>query len=91
MKFHIIINGQHFNDKKGGKTFNTFAFSCLILYFTKMLHLQVAGCSFASVVKATVLLADIKDFVKVNNVYKEFFPDQFPARAAYQVPTALPG
>jgi 2-iminobutanoate/2-iminopropanoate deaminase len=36
-------------------------------------------------VKATVLLADIKDFVAVNNVYKEFFPDQFPARTAYQV------
>jgi enamine deaminase RidA (YjgF/YER057c/UK114 family) len=31
------------------------------------------------------LLADIKDFVAVNNVYKEFFPDNFPARAAFQV------
>jgi 2-iminobutanoate/2-iminopropanoate deaminase len=37
------------------------------------------------VVRATVLLTDIKDFVSVNTVYREFFPDQFPARAAYQV------
>lgn len=51
--------------------------------------LQEAGCSLANVVRATVLLTDIADFVRVNNVYREFFPDTFPARAAYQV-VALP-
>jgi 2-iminobutanoate/2-iminopropanoate deaminase len=42
------------------------------------------------VVRATVLLTDIKDFVSVNTVYREFFPDQFPARAAYQVSQLSP-
>jgi enamine deaminase RidA (YjgF/YER057c/UK114 family) len=30
-------------------------------------------------------LADINDFVAMNNVYKTFFTQREPARAAYQV------
>uniref|UniRef100_A0AAR2IUF0 2-iminobutanoate/2-iminopropanoate deaminase n=1 Tax=Pygocentrus nattereri TaxID=42514 RepID=A0AAR2IUF0_PYGNA len=44
---------------------------------------------FFAVVKTTVLLADINDFNNVNEVYKQFFTRNFPARAAYQV-AALP-
>ncbi|XP_070294782.1 2-iminobutanoate/2-iminopropanoate deaminase [Salvelinus sp. IW2-2015] len=32
--------------------------------------LKAAGCGFDNVVKTTVLLADINDFVNVNDVYK---------------------
>ena len=35
--------------------------------------------------QTTVLLADINDFVAMNNVYKTFFTQREPARAAYQV------
>ena len=51
--------------------------------------LKAVGCSYSNVVKTTVLLADINDFVAVNNVYKTFFTTNYPARAAYQV-AALP-
>ncbi|KAM6967853.1 2-iminobutanoate/2-iminopropanoate deaminase-like [Aplochiton taeniatus] len=51
--------------------------------------LKVAGCSYNNVVKTTVLLADMNDFNQVNDVYKQFFSSNFPARAAYQV-VALP-
>ncbi|XP_077052371.1 2-iminobutanoate/2-iminopropanoate deaminase isoform X1 [Siphateles boraxobius] len=51
--------------------------------------LKAAGCGYENVVKATVLLADINDFNNVNDVYKQFFKSNFPARAAYQV-AALP-
>jgi len=51
--------------------------------------LKCAGLTFNNVVKTTVLLKDINDFVKVNDVYKTFFTSNFPARAAYQV-AALP-
>ncbi|XP_036826750.1 2-iminobutanoate/2-iminopropanoate deaminase-like [Oncorhynchus mykiss] len=51
--------------------------------------LKAAGCGYDNVVKTTVLLADINDFVNVNDVYKTFFSKNFPARAAYQV-VALP-
>lgn len=47
--------------------------------------LEAGGSSFDKVVKTTVLLADINDFAKVNDVYKTFFTSYQPARAAYQV------
>ncbi|XP_018618200.1 2-iminobutanoate/2-iminopropanoate deaminase [Scleropages formosus] len=51
--------------------------------------LKAAGCDFNNVMKTTVLLADMNDFNNVNEVYKQFFSKNFPARAAYQV-AALP-
>uniref|UniRef100_G1KS26 Reactive intermediate imine deaminase A homolog n=1 Tax=Anolis carolinensis TaxID=28377 RepID=G1KS26_ANOCA len=44
---------------------------------------------FVTVVKTTVLMADMKDFNDINEIYKQFFKCNFPARAAYQV-AALP-
>uniref|UniRef100_A0A8D0GE85 2-iminobutanoate/2-iminopropanoate deaminase n=1 Tax=Sphenodon punctatus TaxID=8508 RepID=A0A8D0GE85_SPHPU len=51
--------------------------------------LKAAGCDYSNVVKTTVLMADMKDFSDINEIYKEFFRSNFPARAAYQV-VALP-
>ncbi len=51
--------------------------------------LNAAGCSYADVVKVSVLLADIADFGAMNSVYAEFFPSEAPARVCYQV-AALP-
>ncbi|XP_070798203.1 2-iminobutanoate/2-iminopropanoate deaminase [Pituophis catenifer annectens] len=51
--------------------------------------LQDVGCELSSVVKTTVLMTDMKDFSDINEVYKQFFKSNFPARAAYQV-VALP-
>ncbi|XP_032875361.1 2-iminobutanoate/2-iminopropanoate deaminase isoform X2 [Amblyraja radiata] len=51
--------------------------------------LKAANCDYNHVIKTTVLLADINDFNCVNEVYKQYFKSNFPARAAYQV-AALP-
>ena len=51
--------------------------------------LAEAGCTMADVVKTTVLLKDIADFAEMNAAYAEFFPENAPARACYQV-AALP-
>ncbi len=52
--------------------------------------LEAAGLGYGDVVKTTVLLADINDFVAVNEVYARFFTGEvLPARAAFQV-AALP-
>ncbi|HPA73141.1 MAG: Rid family detoxifying hydrolase [Spirochaetes bacterium] len=45
--------------------------------------LREAGLEYDAIVKTTVLLADINDFAKVNEVYARFFRSDFPARAAY--------
>ncbi|CAH8581311.1 unnamed protein product [Schistosoma turkestanicum] len=46
---------------------------------------QSAGFTMQDVVKTTVLLADMNDFGEVNKIYEQYFPDPYPARAAYQV------
>ena len=51
--------------------------------------LAEAGCSLDDVVMTTVLLADIKEFVPMNEIYGEFFKGVCPARACFQV-AALP-
>lgn len=52
--------------------------------------LEAAGLGYGDVVKTTVLLADINDFVAVNEVYARFFTGEvLPARAAFGV-AALP-
>ncbi|MGN8895939.1 RidA family protein [Flavonifractor sp. HCP28S3_F3] len=51
--------------------------------------LAAAGYDMGDVVKTTVYLSDIKNFVPMNEVYAEFFQEPYPARAAFQV-AALP-
>ncbi len=51
--------------------------------------LEKTGLTYSNVVKTTVLLADIADFASMNAVYSEFFTEEKPARACYQV-AALP-
>jgi len=43
--------------------------------------LEAAGSSLSDVVSATVYLPDIDNFLKMNEVYKEYFPKDPPARA----------
>lgn len=51
--------------------------------------LEAAGLSMDNVVKTTVLMTNLGDFTKMNEVYGTFFSNAYPARAAYQV-VALP-
>jgi 2-iminobutanoate/2-iminopropanoate deaminase len=47
--------------------------------------LEEAGTNLNNVVKTTVLLKDMNDFEKVNEVYGKFFIEQQPARSCFQV------
>lgn len=51
--------------------------------------LKAAGLGYDDIVKTTVLLSDINDFARMNAVYAEYFPNEKPARACFQV-AALP-
>ncbi|KAH9531711.1 hypothetical protein CY35_19G050400 [Sphagnum magellanicum] len=51
--------------------------------------LKAGGASYESVVKTTIMLADLADFKEVNEIYKKYFPAPAPARSTYQV-AALP-
>jgi 2-iminobutanoate/2-iminopropanoate deaminase len=47
--------------------------------------LEAAGSSLDMILKTTVFLKDMDDFKTFNEVYSEFFEDDPPARAAFQV------
>ncbi|XP_015518128.1 2-iminobutanoate/2-iminopropanoate deaminase isoform X1 [Neodiprion pinetum] len=47
--------------------------------------LKEAGSDFEKVIKTTILLNSIDDFSAVNEVYKEFFTKDYPARSTFQV------
>ncbi len=46
--------------------------------------LKAAGTGLDNVVKTTVFLADMNDFVEMNEVYGRYFSDNKPARATVQ-------
>lgn len=47
--------------------------------------LEASGSSLDKVLKTTVLLADLGDFGRVNEVYGQYFPVDPPARACFAV------
>jgi 2-iminobutanoate/2-iminopropanoate deaminase len=51
--------------------------------------LEAAGTSLNQVVRVGVFLSDLKDFEAMNEVYREFFPEDQPARTTVGV--LLPG
>ena len=46
--------------------------------------LKAGGCTFDNVVKSTIFLNDMNNFVHVNEVYASYFKADFPARATIQ-------
>ena len=46
--------------------------------------LKAGGCNFNNVVKSTIFLNDMNNFVHVNEVYASYFKSEFPARATIQ-------
>jgi len=51
--------------------------------------LREGGCTFDNVVKSTIFLNDMNNFVHVNEVYASYFKNDFPSRATIQA-TRLP-
>ena len=47
--------------------------------------LAAAGFAFADVVQVQIFLEDMDDYGAVNGIYRTFFPENPPARAAVEV------
>ena len=47
---------------------------------------EVAGSSLENVLKVNVYVTNVEMFPKVNEVYKRYFPSEFPARIFVNVP-----
>ena len=46
--------------------------------------LRAAGLTFSHVVRTTVFLADMNDFAAMNDVYRAYFSEPYPARSTVQ-------
>lgn len=46
--------------------------------------LESAGLGYGAVVRTTVFLADMNDFTAMNDAYREFFSEPYPARSTVQ-------
>ena len=53
--------------------------------------LYAAGADLSDVVKCSVFLTDIRDFVEMNAVYSEYFGDSKPARTTVQATLPVAG
>ena len=47
--------------------------------------IEASGSSMDKVVKTTVFIKDKNDFGKINDIYKDFFTSDFPARSCVEV------
>lgn len=47
--------------------------------------LAAAGSDYSKVIKTTIFLADINDFVTVNGIYESYFGGNYPARSCVEV------
>ncbi|MBQ9278656.1 MAG: RidA family protein [Lachnospiraceae bacterium] len=47
--------------------------------------LSESGSSAENVIKTTVFIKDMNDFAAINEVYSEFFTENFPARSCVEV------
>jgi 2-iminobutanoate/2-iminopropanoate deaminase len=52
--------------------------------------LETAGSSLTDIVKVTVFLKNREDFVKMNEIYKQYFQTDYPARSTIVVDLAMP-
>ncbi|MBL0687720.1 MAG: RidA family protein [Sulfurospirillum sp.] len=82
----IFVSGQLPVDQKSGE----FAGTSIEIQVKQSLSnvrlvLEEAGLSMQHVVKTTVLLKNMDDFVKVNEIYATYFKEPYPARACYEV------
>ena len=53
--------------------------------------LAAAGGSLADVVKCTIYIVDMADYDALNQAYREWMPQPYPARACVQVSRLSPG
>jgi 2-iminobutanoate/2-iminopropanoate deaminase len=81
----VFLSGQIPIDSEGKVSQGDIAEQAHQVFQNIKFLLEHAGSSLAKVVKATVYLADMADFGKVNEIYATYFGPDFPARTCIQV------
>ena len=82
----IYVAGQGPIDARTGQVVKgTFEEQAICTFENIKAILEAAGSSLSEVVKVNVYLADNGDFTKLNDIYKRYFTEPYPARATVGV------
>lgn len=77
----VFVSGQIGALDDAGKPISTVEGQTRQLLRKMKIALDAAGASLSDVTKTTVFLVNVNDFAVMNQVYKEFFPKDPPARS----------
>ncbi len=77
----IYVAGQGPFDPKTGKMPGTFEDQAVQVFENIKAIVESAGASLADVVKVNVYLVDLANFARMNEIYKRYFSEDYPARA----------
>ena len=77
----VFVSGQVGALDDAGKPISTVEGQTRQLLKKMKIALEAAGASLSDVTKTTVFLVNVNDFAVMNQVYKEFFPKEPPARS----------
>ncbi len=81
----VFISGQLPIDKRDGLMKTGIVEQTKMCFQNLKFICDEANVKLENAVKVTVLLADIKDFKTVNEIYATNFTEPYPARVAYEV------
>ena len=82
----IFLSGMPGLDPATGRVIsNDFEAQARLCFSNIKTILEEAGSNLSKVVKTTVFMVSGNDFAVINKVYREFFPDNAPARSTPQV------
>jgi 2-iminobutanoate/2-iminopropanoate deaminase len=82
---HVWVSGQGPVDPDTGELrLGSFREQAELTFRNIGVLLEAAGASFRDVVKVGIHLADIGNFAELNEVYRQFFSEPFPARTTVQ-------
>jgi len=85
----VFVSGQIPQDAKGQMVRGDIVVQTVQVIQNLKAILAAAGLTLKDVVKTTVYLADMADFMEMNRTYGEFFPEHPPVRTTIQA-AALP-
>ena len=77
----VYVSGQTANDDKGGIINANIEEQTEIIMKNISKILTETNCNMEDIIKATIWIADARDFHRFNNVYSKFFPKNKPARS----------
>jgi reactive intermediate/imine deaminase len=85
----VYLSGQLGLDPKTGNLVDGIEAQAHQVFRNLRAVATAAGCGLDDMVKLTILMQNLADFAKVNEIMSSYFRQPYPARATYQV-AALP-